>query len=136
MTAFYTYLHCKPDGTIFYVGKGCRRRSHELNRYRSKYHMRIVAKYGIRIFVFPCDSEAQAFADEVQQIRQLRQEGYALANHTDGGQGLSGRKHSLKSRAKIAASMRGKIPSPETVAKRNATRAVTMRAKLEQRIQK
>jgi hypothetical protein len=27
MAQFYTYLHCKPDGTPFYVGKGSGKRS-------------------------------------------------------------------------------------------------------------
>jgi len=26
-TNFYVYLHCKPDGTVFYVGKGCLKRA-------------------------------------------------------------------------------------------------------------
>jgi len=78
---FYTYLHCKPSGEPFYVGKGCNgnhRRSHDFNK-RSVYHKRITAKYGrdnILIYEFPCESEEQAFADEVQQIAQLRKEGY------------------------------------------------------------
>ena len=76
---YYTYLHCKPTGEPFYVGKGCNvggRRSHNFSQ-RSQHHKNIVAKYGkanIGIFVFNCDSEAQAFADEIQQIAQLRRD--------------------------------------------------------------
>jgi glutathione peroxidase-family protein len=35
----------------------------------------VVNKYGkedIQVFLFPCESEEQAFADEIQQIAQLR----------------------------------------------------------------
>jgi len=49
-----------------------------------------VSKHGknnILIYVFPCDSEQQALADEIQQIAQLRAEGYKLANKSDGGEG-------------------------------------------------
>lgn len=63
---FYTYLHCKPNGDPFYVGKGCDtgsgRRSHAFGQ-RTKHHKNVVAKYGrdnIKVFVFPCESEAQA----------------------------------------------------------------------------
>ena len=31
MSEFYTYLHCKPNGDIFYVGKGTGRRCKQFN---------------------------------------------------------------------------------------------------------
>lgn len=89
---FYTYLHCKPDGTPFYVGKGRGRRAHLIaGIYRNSYHNNVVKKYGsahIQVFVFPCDSEEQALSDEVQQIAQMKREGYALTNLTGGGNGM------------------------------------------------
>jgi NUMOD3 motif len=97
MDQFYTYLHCKPNGDPFYVGKGRRNRAYQLfDSRRSKFHMNIIRKHGaenIGIFIFPCESEDQAFADEVQQIAQLRAEGFELANFTDGGEGHSGKGH-------------------------------------------
>ncbi len=142
MTDFYTYLHCKPDGTPFYVGKGCGGRSHDL-RQRNTQHKAIVAKYGIEIFVFPCESEEQAFADEVQMIAQFKREGFVLANWTDGGEGASGavrsdetkalmsaklignkrflgKKHSDETKAKQAAANLGIKKTPEACAKRSA----------------
>ena len=104
-TVFYTYLHCKPDGTPFYVGKGKENRAREFSRdSRNKWHKNIVSKYGkenILVHVFPCDSEAQAFANEVQQIAQLRREGCELCNLTDGGEGQSN--PAPETRAKISA---------------------------------
>ncbi|HEX8894457.1 MAG TPA: hypothetical protein VF783_14095 [Terriglobales bacterium] len=91
---YYTYIHCKPDGAPFYVGKGREYRA-LLSGKRNIHHQRIVAKYGeenIGIFIFPCESEERALADEMQQIAQLRKEGYELANMTDGGEGHSGLK--------------------------------------------
>jgi hypothetical protein len=107
---FYTYLHCKPDGTPFYVGKGCSgvnwyRRSHSLTSGRSKHHQHVVKKYGkknILVFVFPCDSEEQALSDEILQIAQLRADGYGLVNVTDGGEGTVGLKWAEESRAKLS----------------------------------
>lgn len=119
---FYTYLHCKPDGTIFYVGKGVDRRSHS-KKDRSKYHRNIVSKYGwenIQVHVFPCVSEAQALADEIQQIAQLRREGHELCNITDGGEGCSGMIHSAETRLKITAALQGRKRGPHSEAHKKA----------------
>ncbi len=117
MKQFYTYLHCKPDGTPFYVGKGCGKRSHDFSHGRNQHHRRVVAKYGrksIGVFIFLCDSEQQAITDEIIQIAQLRKEGYELVNYTHGGEGVSGLRHSPDSIAKMAAAKRGKTASLET----------------------
>lgn len=109
MTKFYTYLHCKPNGDPFYVGKGFGRRSKNFNG-RSQYHKNIVTKYGeenIVVFIFPCDSEAQAHSDEIHQIAQLRAEGYELCNQTKGGDGTSGYQHSVEARARMSAAALG-----------------------------
>ena len=109
MKQFYTYLHCKPDGTPFYVGKGCGKRFRVFTQ-RGEFHANVVAKYGaknILLFVFPCDSEQQAFDDEIQQIAQLRRDGFRLANSTDGGEGASGRVLSEESLRKLSESHTG-----------------------------
>lgn len=115
---YYTYLHCKPDGTPFYVGKGADRyvvghgtdrRSHS-KKNRSEYHKNTTAKYGwenILVYVFPCDSEAQALTDEIQQIAQLQRAGYALCNLTDGGEGCSGLVHTFETRRKLSITSAG-----------------------------
>ena len=116
---FYTYLHCKPSGVPFYVGKGCGDRCYNFNT-RNNHHKNIVKKYGkenILVYIFNCESEEQAFSDEVQQIKQLRKELHKLANQTDGGDGHSGkgRKHKpLSEEAKIHISlgMMGKKRKP------------------------
>jgi len=119
MKQFYTYIHCKPDGTPFYVGKGhdgARKRSHHFGG-RNTHHKNIVAKYGkenIGVFVFHCDSEGQAFADEIQQIAQLRREGYILVNKTNGGEGTSGYIPSEETKKKQALSRTGLKRKPET----------------------
>lgn len=120
--SFYTYLHCIPDGMPFYVGKGGAarshgRRSHDFTNGRNKYHRNIVSKHGkenILVFVFPCESEDQALADEIQQIAQLRREGYDLCNISDGGDSpMSGKKHSQETLAKMSAARTGKKRSAE-----------------------
>lgn len=106
---FYTYLHCKPNGEPFYVGKGTWKRV--VNFYqRTAHHKNVVAKYGrenIGVFAFPCASEDQALADEIAHIEQLRAEGYDLVNLTVGGGGIAGYEHSENARKKIGAASKG-----------------------------
>jgi hypothetical protein len=122
---FYTYLHCKPDGTPFYVGKGADRyvvghgtdQRSRSKKNRSRYHRNVTAKYGwenVLVYVFPCVSEAQALADEVQQIAQLRREGHVLCNLTAGGEGCSGMEVTVETRLKIAAALQGKKRPPRS----------------------
>lgn len=111
MKHFYTYLHCKPNGDPFYVGKGCGRRSNDFTGGRNQHHKNIIAKHGkenILVYVFPCNSEAEAFADEIQQIAQLRAEGYDLCNQTYGGEGAAGLVCLPETRKKLAAANAGK----------------------------
>ena len=134
---FYTYLHCRPDGEPFYVGKGADKytEGHGTDRRcfskknRNKHHRNIIAKYGwenILVYIFPCVSEVQAFADEIQQIAQLRREGFKLVNATNGGEGATGLVHTAEVRSKLAAASRGNrnaaYPCPaERAAKISAT---------------
>lgn len=120
---FYTYLHCKPNGDPFYVGKGCGGRSHDFHNGRNQYHKNIVLKYGrknILVYVFNCDSEDQAISDEIQQIAQLRREKIHLANLTDGGDGISGWRHTEESLAKLKAALTGKKKHPISDAHKTA----------------
>ncbi len=109
---FYTYIHCKPDGTPFYVGKGSGNRAYNLyETKRNTHHINTIKKYGkdnIGIYVFHCNSEEQAFADEVQQILQLSKEGILLCNKTRGGEGSSGVLVTTETRNKLSEKARGK----------------------------
>jgi NUMOD3 motif len=122
---FYVYLHCKPDGTPFYVGKATvnpknrSRRTHMFS-HRSGAHKSIVGLYGasqIKVFVFPCASEKEALADERQHIAQLRKDGAPLVNITSGGQGMCGTKQSPETLAKLSLSRTGRKISEETRAR-------------------
>lgn len=143
---FYVYLHCKPDGTPFYVGKGCRKRAREFTISRTTHHKNTIAKYGrenVGVYVFPCESEREALDNEARWILQLREDGCALVNITSGGIEQRGYKHTDEARAKmskklignqrwkgrqfsaealekLAAASRGKKQSAETIARRIA----------------
>jgi len=117
MKQFYAYIHAKPDGTPFYVGKGNGTRAHRLSG-RNSYHARTVAKYGkqnILIGKLDCSSEEISFNLEIGLIKCLKRMGVSLANMTDGGEGPSGRTITDEHKAKISAANTN--PSAETRAK-------------------
>lgn len=129
MKQFYTYLHCKPNGDPFYVGKGKGNRAMEFAG-RNAHHRNVVEKYGrdkIDVFIFPRTSEQDAFDTEIRWISQFNREGLNLANKTDGGEGSSGCIPSLETRAKISFGGKG-IKHPKTPA-HVANHAASLRGK-------
>lgn len=114
---FGAYLHSKPDGTPFYVGKGTVKRSRDLSaRSRNKWHQHIVSKYGrenIIITFMECSTEEFAFELEKGLIKTLRRNGYELCNLACGGQGQSGWKLDKDIVERIAAKNRGRVQSVE-----------------------
>ncbi|MFA6213544.1 MAG: NUMOD3 domain-containing DNA-binding protein [Candidatus Obscuribacterales bacterium] len=98
-------------------------RSHDFTRHRNQHYKNIVKKFGkvnIGVFVFLCDSEHQAFDDEIHQIAQLRSDGFALVNMTNGGDGVSGLVHSDAARTKMSIAGKGRRKSQETRARISA----------------
>jgi hypothetical protein len=120
--AFYAYVHIRPGADAygaFYVGKGRGRRSHDFSR-RNLYHTHIINKYGpknIDVAQMECSSEALTFDLERGLIKCLRNMGVNLVNVTDGGEGVSGLRHSEQSRAQMSAKRIGKSHRKETKAK-------------------
>jgi len=107
---YYVYLHCKPKGDPFYVGKGSGKRCREFTVSRTLRHRNTIAKYGrknIGVFVFPCESQRQALDDEALWIAQLRLEGWGLVNITNGGDGPSGYIHTEADRRKMSERLKG-----------------------------
>lgn len=126
MGDFYVYVHHLPDGTPFWVGKGCDYRYLEFSR-RNVHYKNIKNLYfkemlwwelveAMKIIVIPCSSEKEAHQWEKQLIHQFRCDGHKLANMTDGEEGTSGfrRVRSLEERQKSGAKHKGKIVSQET----------------------
>lgn len=111
MKQFYIYVHCRPNGEPFYVGKGCGQRFSKFS-IRSKHHKNIVAKYSrenILIYVRDCESEQQAHEHEVWMIAWCRSQGFQLTNYTDGGEGSSGYRMSEETKNKLRSANTGKI---------------------------
>ena len=78
---FYTYAHTKPDGTIFYIGKGSKRRAWKTHN-RNKHWKSIVEKHnGFNVEILAnWDTEQEAFDHEVLLISCFKDMNYILAN--------------------------------------------------------
>jgi hypothetical protein len=100
---FYVYEHIRNDtGAVFYVGKGCGRRSvHDHNR--GIYWDRIVNKaqgFSVRYPVQNVDEELSLLA-EMELIDKYRKTGVRLVNVSDGGDGVTGYHHTDETKLKI-----------------------------------
>lgn len=106
---FYVYIHRRADdGRVFYVGKGNRYRAWHTGKMRSEYWNRIVEKHGRTVHIAVSGlTNQQAIAIEIDFIKHYGREN--LCNMTDGGEGVSGRKHSEEAKRRIRAGNIGKI---------------------------
>jgi hypothetical protein len=121
---FYTYAHYKPEGGLFYIGKGKRRRAYQMDG-RNPYWQNIVNKYGkphVELLA-KWDKEQEALDHEVLLISCFKDMGFALANITNGGEGVSGFSKpawnkgiplSEEQKSKMSASLKGRLHSEET----------------------
>lgn len=107
---FYVYLHRRAtDGRVFYVGKGTGYRSTKTTQSRSPHWRNIVKKHGFTVeYVIDDVQEWYAFELERELIAYYGRE--ALCNLTDGGDGVSGMRHTAQSKAAIGRASRGKRP--------------------------
>jgi len=113
---FYVYEHTRNDtGLVFYVGKGCGQRLNSLNN-RNRHWNYIVNKSGgfkAKIISKNIDEELILLAEQ-ERIDQLKKLGYKLCNITNGGEGISGLKHTEESKKKMSDSRKNLIPYKHT----------------------
>lgn len=108
--SFYAYIHCKPDGTPFYVGKGAIERVRLRKRKHNKWHQNVVNKYGqenILVGSLECSSEETSFDLEKGLIKRLKLMGVEIVNQTNGGDGRSGSVVSEDVKKKISEKLKG-----------------------------
>ena len=107
---FGVYTHARPNGIVFYVGKGTRDRSSPKGR-RTAWHKHVVDKYGhenIKVRFYACSSEVNAFKRERKMIKNYRNNGIVLVNITDGGEGAAGRILTKGQRDQIRDKLKGR----------------------------
>lgn len=125
---FYAYIHVRPGADAngaFYVGKGHGLRSHDFTR-RNPYHQHVIDKHGpknIEVARLDCSDEATAFELERGLIKCLRHMGVSLTNVTEGGEGVSGLRHSPEAKAKMSKARKGRTHTQATKTKMAAGRS-------------
>jgi hypothetical protein len=100
---YYTYIHIRKDsGQVFYVGKGTGKRAYSKHHRNNLWH-KIVAKHGYTVeLISEWETEEEAFQDEIRLIEQYKNDGFAIANFTLGGDGATGYTHSIKTKNNLS----------------------------------
>jgi len=121
MNNYCVYTHSKPNGDVFYIGKGVPRRPF-MKASRSKWWHSIVKKHGTYNVTIVEDSlnNEEALELEVLLIGEAREAGWPLCNLTDGGDGVSGFTHAEECKKRISQSLKGRTFTEETKAKISA----------------
>lgn len=101
---YYTYFHTRNDtAKVFYVGKGKIKHKRAYDMGRNPHWNAIVAKHGHTVHIAAhWETEEEAFEHEKFLILCFKDMGIALTNYTLGGDGVSGLKHSSKTRAQMS----------------------------------
>jgi len=114
---FCVYQHSKPNGEIFYIGIGSEKRS-KCKWRRSNFWKNTVNKYGYNIIVLYKNlTEKEAIKLEIKLIKKYGRSDKGLGplvNHTDGGDGTTGYKHSEESKLKIINALKNRPVSEQT----------------------
>ena len=133
---FYTYAHTKSDGTIFYIGKGKKRRAWSKHS-RNRHWNFVVAKHGFETVILgEFEDEQKALVEEIELIAHFCKFG-CLVNMTPGGDNppvLRGEDNPTKRpevAAKISATKTGSHHTEETKKLISETRKASGIAKKE-----
>lgn len=112
---YYVYQHKRLDeNTIFYVGKGCKDR-HSQTVNRNRYWHNVVNKSGFESeILFDNLDEELALLIEIELIDKYRKLNFKLVNLTDGGEGVSGYKHTQKTKNLLGELNKSRIVSDKT----------------------
>ena len=99
---YYTYTHSIPDGKVFYVGKGKDKRVYSTSDRTLAWCKVVEDNQGVTMkIVKHFNNEEDAFAHEIELIKQFKDDGCALVNYTSGGRGLNDYCATEETRAKI-----------------------------------
>lgn len=125
--SFYTYAHYKPDGSIFYIGKGSDKRAHSANGRNIRW-LRTVSKHGgFKVeLLAKWDVEQEAFDHEIFLIDTFREMGHDLANIAKGGYGSGGFRHTEEHKAGLTKRMLAHNPMANAITRQKQLAALKL----------
>lgn len=105
--SYITYAHYKPNGDIFYIGKGTTSRAYS-KQGRNIVWKRTVEKYKSFDVKILCEwpTEDEAFQHEILLIDCFRDMGVQLANIAKGGMGSAGFRHTENHKKNLSSRMK------------------------------
>jgi hypothetical protein len=110
---YYVYAYLREDGTPYYIGKGKGDRAY----HRTKYELIVLPAIDRIEIILQNLTEEQAFSNERDYIAwfgRLDINTGTLENRTDGGEGISGYKHTKEVKEKLRQHSTGRYYSEET----------------------
>lgn len=125
--SYSTYAHHKPDGSIFYIGKGSHKRAYSCSG-RNVVWQRTVKKHGGFSVSVLADwpTEEEAFEHEIFLIDTFREMGYVLANIAAGGMGATGSRHTEEHKEKMSAFMKASNPMSDPALRKKQRDSLTI----------
>jgi DNA invertase Pin-like site-specific DNA recombinase len=110
-----TYAHYKPDGSMFYIGKGSVSRAHSASG-RNVVWKRTVEKHGgFKVEILGrWKTEQEAFDHEIFLIDTIKKMGVPLVNIAEGGLGSAGFRHTDEHKATLSARMKVNNPMSDS----------------------
>ena len=99
---YYVYLHRFTNG-VFYIGKGYGKRFFKVSNRNNNFYNNLLKKYGPPIKGIYRDNltEEDSFKLEITLIRLFKEANIPICNLTNGGEGISGYKHSNATKEKM-----------------------------------
>lgn len=120
-----TYAHYKPDGTMFYIGKGSVKRAYS-RAGRNVVWRRTVEKHGgfsVEILA-RWQTEQEAFDHEIFLIDTIKEMGVPLVNIAQGGLGSSGFRHTEEYKVNLANRMKAQNPMSDAATRERQRHSV------------
>jgi len=108
---YCVYVHTRPDGSVFYVGKGVPSRPYRRNGRNSIWQAEVTKMGNFLVKIIESGlTEEQAFAKEIELIAEFRSMGIYLVNQTKGGDGCKSLVFTDDVREKLKIARKNQIP--------------------------
>ena len=108
---YCVYVHTRPDGSVFYVGKGVPSRPYRRNGRNMiwKAEVEKVGNFIVKIIESGL-TEEQAFAKEIELIAEFREIGVNIVNQTKGGDGCKSLVFTDEIKEKLKIARKNQVP--------------------------